>query len=140
MKTLLIIAHGSRRETSNQEVRALAERVRGVPTLGFDRVATGFLELAEPSVPSALEQCIAKGASEIAVFPYFLAAGRHVVTDIPAAVAPVRERYPWVQIELLPHLGAATGMAELISATADDSTGTDREDQVEMDGKTSDAQ
>jgi len=118
MKTLLIAAHGSRREASNQEVLTLAERVRGMPDLDFDAVEAGFLELAEPSIPAALERCIERGADEVDVFPYFLAAGRHVITDIPAAVEPLRQRYPWVDIRILEHLGAAEGLARLIGESA----------------------
>lgn len=118
MKTLLIVAHGSRRETSNEEVLALAERLRGLPDLEFDRVETGFLELADPSIPAAVEHCIEQGAGQLAVFPYFLAAGRHVISDIPDAIEPMRKRYPWVRIEILPHLGAAPGLAGLIARAA----------------------
>lgn len=119
MKTLLIVAHGSRREASNQEVRALARRVEGLAGLSFDRVAIGFLELAEPSVPAALEACIAQGASAVTIFPYFLAAGRHVTSDIPVAIAPIRQRHPGVRIDVLAHLGAAAGLPELIGHAAD---------------------
>lgn len=119
MNTLLIVAHGSRREASNQEVRDLARRVEALAGLRVDRVAVGFLELAEPSVAAALEACIAQGAAVVSVFPYFLAAGRHVATDIPAAVEPIRRRHPHVRIDILEHLGAATGLAELIARAAD---------------------
>ena len=45
-----------------------------------------FLELAEPSIPQGLAQCLALDAEEIIVFPYFLAAGTHVADDIPEAL------------------------------------------------------
>lgn len=118
MKSLLIIAHGSRRESSNEEVRRLAERIRCMPDLPVDEVVTAFLELAEPSIPEGLEACIRRGASEVLVFPYFLAAGRHVVEDIPAEIAPVQEKYPDVSVRITPHLGMATDLPALIAASA----------------------
>ena len=92
MKSLLVIAHGSRRESSNDEVRQLVKTISNQPDSGFDDVSAAFLELAEPSIPDGLEACIEQGGKEIIVFPYFLAAGRHVVEDIPAEVLPVTEK------------------------------------------------
>jgi sirohydrochlorin ferrochelatase len=118
MKSLLIVAHGSRREASNEEVRKLAEKIRSTPGLSVDEVATAFLELAEPSIPEGLEACIQRGADEVLVFPYFLAAGRHVVEDIPAEIAPVQEKYPAVKVSITPHLGLAADLPALITASA----------------------
>ena len=118
MKSLLIIAHGSRRTASNDEVRQLAERVSGLADSGFDEVSAAFLELAEPSIPDGLEACIQRGAREVVVFPYFLAAGRHVVEDIPQEIAPVVARYPDVDVQLAPHLGQASALPEMIISTA----------------------
>ena len=118
MKSLLIIAHGSRREKSNEEVRALAERVSQLEETGFDAVIAGFLELAEPSIPDGLEACINRGAKEVVVFPYFLAAGRHVVEDIPEEIAPIVAKYPDVSVHIAPHLGMAIELPEIIINTA----------------------
>ena len=105
MRMLLIIAHGSRREASNEEVRALAARLRAEPGTGFDDVVAAFLEVAAPSIPDGLECCRQRGAREIVVFPHFLAAGRHVVDDIPAAVAAFRQQHPRVAVTVTSHLG-----------------------------------
>jgi sirohydrochlorin ferrochelatase len=117
MKSLLLVAHGSRRQASNDEVRALIGRLRAASG-SFDHLDCAFLELAEPSIPDGLRQAIAKGASEVVVLPYFLSAGRHVVTDIPAEIEPVRKAYPSVDIFLAPYLGAAEGVVELLMKQA----------------------
>jgi len=122
MKSLLIIAHGSRRPASNDEVRQLAERISNQPSSGFDEVSAAFLEIAKPSIPEGLEQCIQRGATEVTVFPYFLAAGRHVVEDIPNEIAPVIEKYPEVNVQLAPHLGLASALPEIILASVGQST------------------
>jgi sirohydrochlorin ferrochelatase len=111
---LLIVAHGSRRVASNDEVRALAQRVRDLRSPGIDHVEAAFLELAEPSIPAGLERCVALGAREIIVFPYFLAAGTHVAVDIPEAVLEFSERHPQVNVRLVRHLGAVAGMPRTI--------------------------
>ena len=117
MKSLLIVAHGSRRTASNDEVRQLAERVITQANIIFDEVSAAFLELAEPSIPDGLEACIKRGATEVVVFPYFLAAGRHVVEDIPAEIAPIVAKYPEVNVHVAPHLGQATALPEIIINT-----------------------
>jgi sirohydrochlorin ferrochelatase len=111
---LLIVAHGSRRAASNDEVRELAARVADLRSPGIDRVETAFLELAEPDIPTGLARCVDQGAKEIVVFPYFLAAGTHVAQDIPEAVAAFRDRHPDIQVRLARHVGAARGMAHTV--------------------------
>lgn len=115
---LLIIAHGSRREASNDEVRRLASRVRGLCTPGIGHVEVAFLELAEPSIPEGLARCVAKGAGEIVVFPYFLAAGTHVAQDIPEAISAFALDNPGIRIRLTPHLGASEALPYAILAVA----------------------
>jgi sirohydrochlorin ferrochelatase len=117
---LLIVAHGSRRAASNDEVRDLAERVRALRSPGIDHVEAAFLELSEPSIPDGLERCVALGAGEIIVFPYFLAAGTHVAVDIPEAVEAFRERHPQVHVRLASHLGAVASMPRTILDAAGD--------------------
>lgn len=113
MRALVIVAHGSRRASSNDEVRTLAAAVAQTAS-EFDEVSSAFLELAEPLIPDGVEQAIRRGAREVVVMPYFLSAGRHVVSDIPAEVAKVSDKYPEVQIRIAPYLGSAQQMALLI--------------------------
>lgn len=119
MNYLLIIAHGSRRMASNDEVREVARKF-DLQDHGFDRVATAFLELDEPSIPQGLINAIEQGASQIVVLPYFLSAGRHVSEDIPAEVASVQKSYPNVIIKMAPYLGASDRMPEILLAQANE--------------------
>lgn len=114
MKSLLLVAHGSRREASNQEVAALSQRVMQNTDTSFDIVEYAFLEIARPSIEEGLRTCIEAGAREIVVFPYFLAAGRHVVADIPNDVAPVEAEHPEVSITIAPHLGESALLVDAI--------------------------
>lgn len=111
---LLIIAHGSRRATSNDEVRELASRVRSTRPAPFGDVVAGFLELAEPSIPEALAECARKGAKQITVLPYFLAAGTHVAVDLPEAVGTFTQAHPDIDVRLTPHLGASPNLTQTL--------------------------
>ncbi|MGK2953395.1 MAG: sirohydrochlorin chelatase [Thiobacillus sp.] len=118
MPSLLIIAHGSRRAASNDEVRTLAEAVRAHPGQAYDHIETAFLELAEPSIPDGLIALAAKGATEIVAFPYFLAAGTHVAQDIPEAIAEFTATHPAIKVRMTPHLGASTTLPAAILGVA----------------------
>lgn len=118
MPSLLIIAHGSRRAASNDEVRQLAESVRTQAGAAYAAVETAFLELAEPSIPDGLAALAAQGATEIVAFPYFLAAGTHVAQDIPEAIAEFTAAHPQVTVRLTPHLGASATLPDAILGVA----------------------
>ncbi len=113
MKALLLIAHGSRREASNEEVRRLAAQLDEEAD-DYDLVDCAFLELAQPDIVTGGECLIRQGATEIVAMPYFLVAGRHVVTDVPEEIERLREKHPEVPVRISPYLGAHDAMSELI--------------------------
>tara|TARA_R110001599_G_scaffold301415_1_gene507020 strand:- start:4654 stop:5028 length:375 start_codon:yes stop_codon:yes gene_type:complete len=115
MKALVVVAHGSRRAASNEEVGELACQLAGLVDGEYPIVGVGFLELAEPLIPDSLEKVIAKGATEIFVFPYFLSAGRHVVADVPNEVKTIQDKYPDIPIKMLQYLGALPGLKSFIA-------------------------
>ena len=118
MQALVLIAHGSRRQASNQEVMDLASRLQQSASDVYPLIEPGFLELASPSIPEAIESCIQSGATSVVVVPYFLAAGRHVVEDIPQIVKPVAEQHPQVTIRISEHIGMSDSMTRLILDSA----------------------
>jgi sirohydrochlorin ferrochelatase len=115
---LLLVAHGSRRQLSNNEVTELADKLRGSCHDDYRIVHSGFLELATPSIPEGIENCINDGATRVTILPYFLNSGRHVVEDVPEIVAEARNRHPDVDIIIAPHLGASPLMVELLVESA----------------------
>ena len=113
MKFVLLVAHGSRQEAANDEIRVLAKQLQAM-NHPFAEIGCAFLEIAKPSIQEALQKFIAIGAKEIVVIPYFLSAGRHVTLDIPEQVAQVNSQYPYVHIVISSYLGASDMMAELV--------------------------
>ncbi len=114
MNSLLLVAHGSRREASNVEIRALTALLRHHPAHRFDHVSCAFLELAKPTIAMGIGDCVGRGATRITVFPYFLSAGRHVACDIPEAVKQAALDHPGVELNIAPHLGAAESIGDFI--------------------------
>ncbi|MBL3599292.1 MAG: CbiX/SirB N-terminal domain-containing protein [gamma proteobacterium endosymbiont of Lamellibrachia anaximandri] len=113
-RALLIVAHGSRREASNEEIRRLTERVRAEAGDSYHSVSCAYLELADPSIPEGVERCISAGAQEVVVLPYFLSAGRHVSLDIPQEVEKTQHKHPGVKIRIAPYLGGAEGIPGML--------------------------
>jgi sirohydrochlorin ferrochelatase len=114
MNALLIIAHGSRRQDANDEVRRLSDRIRENSGPAFDFVTPSFLEISSPQVDSAIADLAEEGVTNIKIFPYFLSAGVHVTTDIPKLIQEENENFPAINFEILPHLGALQGISTLI--------------------------
>jgi len=118
MKALLLIAHGSRRQQSNDEVVLLSEKLKINCDNQYEIIHAGFLELADVLIPDGIKKCVDDGATSIVVLPYFLNSGRHVIEDIPRIVDEVRPLYPQTEIKLAPHLGASEMMMELLMSSA----------------------
>ena len=115
MKSLLIIAHGSRREASNDEIRTLTDKLRNHPANDADHTACAFLELAEPDIPGGIQHCIDQGATSVVVYPYFLSQGRHVAEDIPKEVKEKQLQYPNVDIVIADYFGSSERVIELLA-------------------------
>ena len=116
-KALLIMAHGSRSDTANDECRALVEAVaESAPGAGEEYVAVlpCFLELAQPSLVEAIQQLEHQPVTHVQLYPLFFNKGKHVGKDIPAQVEDARERFPDLSIELLDYFGNAKGLAGLV--------------------------
>jgi sirohydrochlorin ferrochelatase len=118
MNALLLVAHGSRRQQSNDEVTALAEKLRQSCHQDYRIVHSGFLELATPSIPEGIENCIRDGATRVTILPYFLNSGTHVVNDVPGIAETARAQHPDIEIVVAPHLGASSLMVDLLIDSA----------------------
>lgn len=110
MKALLIAAHGSRQQASNDEVISLAKRLAADPQCGFAMVMAAFIQFASPAFMDQVDAMARQGVSEIVVFPYFISAGSHVLADIPGFITQAREKYPRIHVTLLPHVGGLKGI------------------------------
>lgn len=115
MRALIIAAHGSRRSASNDEIRQLVAALRPTVADRYQRIEAAFLELADPSIGAAIDAAVAAGAEDIAVLPYFLAAGRHVSHDIPRIIEDRRLAHPASSVRLLDYLGRRPELLELLA-------------------------
>ena len=120
-KALLVAAHGSRKKVSNIEIHQLANNIL-LKSQVFDIVEACFLEIAKPSIPDGIKSCIEKNASEILIMPYFLAAGMHVIEDIPEIVDKERLKHKGVIIKSLPYFGSSPVIVDILKTLAENDT------------------
>ncbi len=113
MKALLLIVHGSRKASSGTEITQLASNIAALPS-EFDHVRHSFLELAQPKVADAIDELVTLGCQQIVLMPYFLAAGFHVVDDLPKVLEDAQQAHAHVEFTLTEHFGAAQQMPQWI--------------------------
>ena len=96
MRAVLFVGHGSRLEAGNEEVRIFVKKM--LPQLDARLIVeTCFLEFGTPSIPVGIDNCVAKGASEVIVIPIILLHAGHSKLHIPAEMIAAREKYPDVK-------------------------------------------
>lgn len=114
MEALIIVAHGSKMKSSNDEIIVISEKIK-VKLEDFNiEVYHAFLELTEPSLFIAINNAIKNKCKKIKIFPYFLAAGKHVMQDIPNEIKKFKKLYPQIEFKLLPHIGQCNGIENMI--------------------------
>ncbi len=81
---------------------------------GLSIVHYAHMELGEPSIQQGFDACVADGAEEVIVHPYFLSPGHHVTTGIPALVKQAASRHPGVACRITKPLGVHPKIGEVI--------------------------
>ncbi len=99
----ILLAHGSRRSGSHTPVESIAARVGAV---------TAYWSVP-PSLEIRVQELVAAGYGQIAIFPYFLFTGG--ITDaIALAVERLKLQFPSISFQLMPPLGTSREFADLI--------------------------
>ncbi|MDD2739058.1 MAG: CbiX/SirB N-terminal domain-containing protein [Methylomonas lenta] len=108
MTHLLVLAHSSRREVSNNELSELVARLRYSCKL-FAGIDYAFLEIAKPSIQKA--QQIAQGAVGIVVLPFRWSRCGDRFSE---HVEQVRVEVPNIKIKISSYLGASEEIDALL--------------------------
>lgn len=114
MKALIIAAHGSRKQESNAEVAALADRLAKKATGSFQVVEHAFLQFTEPLLGQKIEALALKGVKQIVIFPFFIASGSHILSDIPEVIRHAGAIYKDIDFKITRHLGIIEAVEEII--------------------------
>ena len=109
---LLLMAHGSRIAEANDAAREIAGMVQEIT--GYDIVEVSFREMHLPNIQQGIDACVARGAQQILLIPYFLFIGAHVQHDLPEELEQAMQRHPGVEMVMGPHLGVHRKLAEVV--------------------------
>lgn len=110
---VVVVDHGSRRQASNALLDLVVEQFR--TSSGLRNVEPAHMELAEPSIDTAMGRCVEGGADFVVVFPYFLGPGRHWDQDIPHLSAAAAARRPGVRHLVTAPLGLDPLIAQVMA-------------------------
>lgn len=101
--TILLVGHGSREESGNEEIREFVAQWRARQPRW--RIEVCFIEFAPPSLHDGLIAA-AQGARRVLVLPLILNAAGHVKMEIPEAIEHARAHCPGTAFLYGPHLTA----------------------------------
>ena len=109
---IVVFAHGSRIESANQAVRAVAAELAQAG--GFDHVEAAFLELGQPDLEGAVALLAGRGLRRILIIPYFLTLGIHLERDLPAIVSRISEVHSGVELITTPPLDGHPALVRIL--------------------------
>lgn len=113
-KALIIVDHGSKVKEANELLIDIAELIKNKNDSEFEIIAHCHMELAEPTISQAFDECVSEGANHIVIHPYFLAPGRHSTQDIPRMVMDAAAGHPEVSYKVTEPLGIHDNIIEVI--------------------------
>lgn len=85
----------------------------------FKIVEPAHMEIAEPSIATAFNACVARGATRVVIMPYFLLPGKHWDKDIPHLAQQAALKHPGVSHLVTAPLGLSPLMNQLIESRID---------------------
>lgn len=111
-QAILLVAHGSRRAEANADLIRLAEMISD--KVSEEIIEIGYLELTEPTIPDGLKKCAERGATDVAILPYFLSQGSHVASDLVQFKEDFIAEHPEISCKVCPPIGLHGKLVELM--------------------------
>jgi len=111
--TILLVGHGSREKSGNEEIEAFADAWR--KRRPDDRIDVCFIEFADVLLDEGLNNA-AKDSKRVIVVPLILGAAGHVKMEIPHHIAHAREHHPDVEFIMAKHLGAGSHVLKALKS------------------------
>ena len=110
---IVLFGHGARDPRWADTMTAIAARMAELSPA--TPVESAFLEFMTPDLATAVDTLVARGASAIVVAPVFLAAGGHVLRDLPDRLAAIAVRHPGLAVRVEPALGSLPAVVEAMA-------------------------
>ncbi len=113
MEAILYICHGSRvPEACTEAISFIRTCIMKRP----ERIQEYcFLELSEPTMEAAYEQCVQSGATSILAIPVLLLTAAHAKKDIPDVLYKIAKQYPDVALTYGRPIGVHSNMVDILT-------------------------
>jgi sirohydrochlorin ferrochelatase len=112
---IVIVDHGSRLEPSNRMLEEAAGLFANRFAGKYSIVEPAHMEIAEPSIATAFDRCVQRGARRVVVCPFFLGPGKHWTQDIPRLTADAAAKHPAVAYHVTQTLGIDDLILDLLN-------------------------
>ena len=112
MEAILILAHGSKRNETEQTLNSIGQKVRH--KIGSESVYPAYLQFSEQDMETIIKQLVDKGVKKFIVMPMFLFDGVHVTVDIPEEINKIKQKYSGIEIVITRHIGDDERIADII--------------------------
>lgn len=105
---IILLAHGSRDPKWALPMEAIRQMLESdLPTR---QVKLAFLEFMSPNLETSVRELVTQGAQNILVVPMFIAAGGHVLNDLPHQVAALQTAHPGLTVRIGQVMGDLPGV------------------------------
>ena len=122
-EAIILLAHGSRVPEAGNGMERVVQRLR--EKLRNCIVEACYLSRLGPHFPEVFEKCVAEGAKNIILIPYFLHTGLHIVLDIPKMMQEKAKEFPGVKLILGKQLGFDECLVDLVGRRIEESRALD---------------
>lgn len=110
MNAFVLFGHGSSVQSANESVIAVGRQLAEAGHW----VETAFLEQGRPDLAGAVNSLVERGATRIAVIPYFLTLGIHLQRDLPGIVQNLAKQHSGVEIRVAPPLDGHPALLRIV--------------------------
>lgn len=107
----LLVGHGTRRVAGQDQLRSVFADF--APQLAPHPAALGFLELADPDIPTAVAELARRGVQRLVTVPVLLFSAGHAEHDIPEAVAEAAKHWGIRSVTQVPPLECCQPILDL---------------------------
>jgi sirohydrochlorin ferrochelatase len=118
-KAIILLGHGSRVPEAGKHMEKVAEGLER--KYGYSMVEVCYMSRLGPHFPEVFEKCVAAGAMDVMVIPYFLHDGLHLVLDIPEMMQESAAQHPDIRLVLGKNLGFDDTLVDLVERRIENS-------------------
>ena len=115
MSNYILLGHGSRNPEANEVLYNLADQFKNEAKAD---TKAAFLQFAEPTLESVIEQYYQEGIKNIIVIPVFLYPGIHIKEDVPEIIDQLHKKYPELTVKVGDPIGADPKLVSVLQDRA----------------------